>query len=87
MTMMHAPSHSADREPLLTHEVEDLLLHLRGLVLVRDLLAERGATATEIDAHTEEADRVRARLAELIGGPDRGGAQLVGGVAIPCAYA
>jgi hypothetical protein len=70
MTMMHTPSYSDDREPLLTHEVEDLLLHLRGLVLVRDLLAERGATAMEIDAHTEEADRVRARLAELIGGSD-----------------
>jgi hypothetical protein len=39
-------------------------------MLVGDLLAERGATTEEIDAHAQEADRVRARLAELIGGPD-----------------
>ncbi len=69
MTMMQMPDHSDDREVLLGREVDDLLLQLRGLVLVRGLLAERGATAEEIGAHAREADRVRARLAELIGGP------------------
>jgi hypothetical protein len=67
MTMVHTPRGSDDREPLLGHEVDDLLLHLRGLVLVQGLLADRGATCAEIDAHAQEADRVRARLADLIG--------------------
>jgi hypothetical protein len=68
MTMMHMPSHSGDRDVLLGREIDDLLLRLRGLVLVRDLLAQRGATTGEIDEHAREADRVRARLAALIGG-------------------
>ena len=68
MTMMHIPSHPGDRDVLLGHEIDDLLLRLRGLVLVRELLAERGATAAEIDEHAREADRVRMRLAALIGG-------------------
>ena len=41
---------------------------LRGLVLVRDLLVERGATPEEVAAHADEADRVRAELAELLAG-------------------
>jgi len=69
MTMMHLPSHS-DRDVVLGREIDDLLLRLRGLVLVRDLLAQRGATAAEIDEHAREADRVRARLAALIGGQE-----------------
>jgi hypothetical protein len=67
MTLMQMPSHSDDRELLLGREIDDLLLRLRGLVLVRDLLTERGATAAEIHAHAEEAERVRAQLADLIG--------------------
>jgi hypothetical protein len=59
-----------DAEQLLTHEIDDLLLQARGLVLVRDLLAERGASRTEIDAHTDELARVRARLAATIRGPE-----------------
>jgi hypothetical protein len=57
-----------DDDVLLGHEIDDLLLSLRGLVLVRDLLAERGASPEEIDQHSREVDRVRARLAALIGG-------------------
>jgi hypothetical protein len=67
MNTIHIPTDSLDREPLLGREVDDLLLQLRGLVLVRDLLAERGATREEIDAHAREADRVRGLLARLIG--------------------
>ena len=37
-------------------------------MLVRDLLAERGATSTEIDAHTDELERVRTQLAAQIRG-------------------
>jgi hypothetical protein len=68
MTLTHVPGGPADREVLLGREIDDLLLRLRGLVLVRDLLAQRGATPAEIDEHAREADRVRTRLAALIGG-------------------
>ena len=67
VTHLPFPSTPAD-DVVLGHEIDDLLLSLRGLVLVRDLLTERGATADEIDQHSREADRVRARLAELLGG-------------------
>ena len=68
MTMVQTRSCADDRELLLGPEIDGLLLHPRGLVLAQGLLAERGATAAEIDAHAEEADRVRSRLAGLIGG-------------------
>ena len=61
-------NHHVDDEQLLAHEIDDLLLQARGLVLVRDLLAERGATRTELDAHSDELARVRARLARTIQG-------------------
>ena len=53
---------------LLSREVDDLLLQARGLVLVRHVLAERGVSTTELDAHTAELERVRARLAATLGG-------------------
>ena len=53
---------------LLTHDVDDLLLQARGLVLVRGLLAERGATRAELDEHTQELERVRRLLADTITG-------------------
>jgi hypothetical protein len=53
-------------EPVLNHEIDDLLLQLRGLVMVRDLLVERGATPAEVAAHTQEAERVRVHLKELL---------------------
>ena len=53
---------------LLRREIDDLLLDARGLVLVRHLLAERGATSAELDAHSAELARKRERLAELIRG-------------------
>jgi hypothetical protein len=51
---------------LLDHRIDDLLLQARGLALVRDILAKRGATSEEIDAHSRELDRVRHELADLI---------------------
>jgi hypothetical protein len=48
------------------HEIDDLVLHLKGLVLVRELLAQRGAGAEEIDAHSVEIERVRQRLASAV---------------------
>jgi hypothetical protein len=64
--------HHVDGEQLLAHEIDELLLQARGLVLVRDILAERGASRTEIDAHSEELARVRAQLVATIGGPEEG---------------
>jgi hypothetical protein len=63
-------SHHFDGESLLAHEIDDLLLQARGLVLVRELLAKRGATATEIEAHNTELERVRAQLAVKISGSE-----------------
>jgi hypothetical protein len=36
-------------------------------VLVREVLARRGATRAELDAHTRELERVRHELVEAIG--------------------
>jgi hypothetical protein len=47
-------------------EIDDLVLHLKGLVLVRELLESRGAGSNEIDAHSAEIERVRERLANAV---------------------
>jgi hypothetical protein len=52
--------------PTLQRRIDDLLLQLKGLVLVRAILENRGASAAEIDEHAREADRVRAELARLV---------------------
>jgi hypothetical protein len=52
-------------------ELDDLVLQLKGLVLVRALLEGNRASDAEIDAHTAEINRVRARLARE-SGPERG---------------
>jgi hypothetical protein len=56
-----------DEDTLLGTEIDDLLLQARGLLLVRDMLAARGASEAEVDAHTDELERVRHQLAEMIG--------------------
>jgi hypothetical protein len=48
------------------HEIDELVLHLKGLVLVRELLRRRGAGAVEIDAHDAEIERVREQLASTV---------------------
>ena len=57
-------------------EVDDLLLRLKGLVLVRALLEERGASEAELREHGDEIVRVRAQLAALV---EQGSGMLVGG--------
>jgi hypothetical protein len=47
-------------------QVDELLLHLKGLVLVRALLEERGASEAELREHGDEIERLRTRLAELV---------------------
>ena len=47
-------------------ELDDLVLHLKGLVLVRDLRRRRGADADELGMYGAEIDRVRDRLAAVV---------------------
>ena len=60
-----------DGEEILDRRIDDLLLQARGLVLVRQVLARRGASRAELDAHTRELERVRHRLAEAIDHTER----------------
>ena len=53
-------------DAILEHDVDDLLLQARGLVLVREILARRGASRAELNAHTRELERVRHALAGTI---------------------
>jgi hypothetical protein len=46
--------------------VDDLVLQLKGLVHVRALLETRGASAAELDAHSDEIARIRAELADRV---------------------
>jgi len=46
-------------------ELDDLILHLKGLVHVRALLEDGGASTAVLDAHAAEIDRLRDRLAAL----------------------
>ena len=57
-----------DGGAILDHTIDDLLLQARGLVLVREVLAGRGASPAELDAYTRELERVRRRLAQAIDG-------------------
>ena len=57
-----------DGASVLNRQIDDLLLHARGLVLVRQVLAGRGASRAELDAHTRELERVRGKLVEVLGG-------------------
>ena len=59
---------NADTPALLNREIDDLLLQMRGLAVVRDILSSRGAGSAEIMAHTRELESVRSRLTELISG-------------------
>ncbi len=47
-------------------DIDQLLLHIKGLVLVRALLEAQGASQAEIADHSAELDRQRERLAELV---------------------
>jgi len=48
-----------------TSELERLVLRLKGLVEVRRMLQERGASERELEEHRLEINRVRMRLARL----------------------
>ena len=48
-----------------SREIADAVLQLKGLVHVRAILEDRGASDAELAAHTAEIERVRQRLAEF----------------------
>ena len=47
-------------------ELDDLVLHLKGLVLVRKVQETRGASHDELHMYGAEIERVRDRIAELV---------------------
>jgi len=47
-------------------ELDDLVLHLKGLVVVRNLLRSRGAGPDELGMFNAAIDRDRDRLAEFV---------------------
>ncbi|HEY6583612.1 MAG TPA: hypothetical protein VIZ29_02085 [Gaiellaceae bacterium] len=51
-----------------TAEIDDLVLQLKGLVLVRRLRATRGADDSELGMYSAEIDRLRDRLADFVRG-------------------
>jgi len=72
MMMTQTPGLHGQQNALLDGTIDDMLLRLRGLVLVGGLLEQRDASAEEVEAHVRETDRLRAKLARLIGGGDAG---------------
>ena len=58
----------------MTAKLDDLVLQLKGLVLVRELRQSRDAEDSELQMYRDEIDRLRSRLADLVKGsdPDRG---------------
>jgi hypothetical protein len=48
-----------------SRDVADTLLQLKGLVHVRAILEDRGASESELAEHTAEIERVREQLAVL----------------------
>ena len=49
-------------------EIDRLLLQIKGLVYVRELLRQRGASETKLEEHSAELGRLRWRLARLVKG-------------------
>jgi hypothetical protein len=47
-------------------QLDDLVLQLKGLVLVRKVREGRGADVDELTMYDEEIARVRTRLADLV---------------------
>jgi hypothetical protein len=47
-------------------ELDDLILHLKGLVLVRKLRERHGADPDELDMYAQAIDRVRDQLANVV---------------------
>jgi hypothetical protein len=48
-------------------ELDNLILQIKGLVFVRALLEEKGASEVELAEYRAELERQRRRLAALVG--------------------
>jgi hypothetical protein len=48
------------------HELDDLVLRLKGLVLVRDIRKSGSADGVELQMYSTEIERVRDRIADLV---------------------
>jgi hypothetical protein len=66
------------RRAQLNAEIEQLLIEVRGLALVKGLLKKRGVSRAELEAHGVELQRARARLAELVSARSFGTADALG---------
>jgi hypothetical protein len=58
---------TAGRDATLTNDVEELLLTIKGLIFARAILEQRGASEAELEEHQGEIERLRWRMASLIG--------------------
>jgi hypothetical protein len=59
-------STSKQRRRTMDQKIEGVILQIKGLVFVRALLEQRGATEPELAEHSAELNRQRDRLAELV---------------------
>jgi hypothetical protein len=48
------------------HELDDLVLHLKGLVFVREVRQRAHADAAELELYSAEIGHIRDRLADLV---------------------
>jgi hypothetical protein len=48
------------------HDLDDLVLRLKGLVLVRELRSRACADSEELEMYRAEVERVRDQLADLV---------------------
>ena len=53
------------------NELDNLVLHLKGLVMVRSLRQRNGADEQELGMFSSEIDRARERLADFVSGEGR----------------
>jgi hypothetical protein len=49
-------------------QLDDLVLHLKGLVLVQQVREQRGADPAELQLYTEAIDNLRMQLADFVRG-------------------
>jgi EmrB/QacA subfamily drug resistance transporter len=62
----HVVAAPVEPKPRPVGTLDDLVLHLRGLLAVRELREDRGASDDELRVYGDEIDRVREELAEVV---------------------
>jgi EmrB/QacA subfamily drug resistance transporter len=65
VALVRSPAQAAAAAPVEPRAIDDLVLHLRGLVAVRDLRQRGGADDGELEMYGNEIARVRERLEEV----------------------